>query len=350
MGLNWLDLALPIPLLGLLLSLSCWVGLGLVGRRLPTTSLARALLLRSRSSLAATLLLACLLWWIFELLARGGWDGPRSARELRDAVLVLGLLWTTWRGKAVLLRHAAADPRWLGSRPERERTLLLDLIDKLVSALVLLLGGLELLRLLGIPPALLLTASGVGAAALGFGARTLVENLLAGVMLYINRPFSVGERIELPERKLGGTVRAIGIYYSELLTLEGQTLYLPNSLFASSAIGNASRSEQRHLQLDVALRGEDHDRAAKIIEDVGAKLEQLPGLLVSQPHRVHLVGLSEGRLQLRIEAYLDPDPERFHAGRQQLLLEVAEAVTRHGAALAGPIPGVRPAPDGQDRP
>lgn len=49
--------------------------------------------------------------------------------------------------------------------------------------------------------AVLLTASGLGAAAPGFGTRPLVENLLSGLMLDVHPPFAVGDPIELPARE-----------------------------------------------------------------------------------------------------------------------------------------------------
>ena len=109
--------------------------------------------------------------------------------------------------------HQAFSSRRAGARAAeqsarggqgRERLALLDLLDKLIGLLMLLLLGWQVLRLLGVSAGVLLTAGGFGAAALGFGARTIVENGLSGLGLYLNRPFVVGDAIRLPAPQLQG--------------------------------------------------------------------------------------------------------------------------------------------------
>ena len=92
---------------------------------------------------------------------------------------------------------------------------------------------------------MLLTASGIGAAAVGFGAKALMENLLSGVVIYLFRPFTVGDWIDLPDKRLAATARTIGSYYTELFTAEREPLFVPNALFAGFAVANDSRRDHR---------------------------------------------------------------------------------------------------------
>jgi MscS family membrane protein len=199
------------------------------------------------------------------------------------------------------------------------------------------------LQLLGVSPALLLTASGIGAAALGFGAKALVENLLSGVMIYVFRPFTVGDWIELPDRRLAGSVQAIGSYYTELLTAEREPLFVPNALFAGFAVANVSRRDHRRLLLEVALRPEDAERAEAITTELRQWLEHHPAVVAALPHRAHISGLDQRGLMLRLEAFGPADPEASQNLRQELLLALAAAVGRQGAAF-------RSAPDGGGHP
>ncbi|MCX5948924.1 MAG: mechanosensitive ion channel family protein [Cyanobacteria bacterium] len=91
----------------------------------------------------------------------------------------------------------------------------------------------------------MLTTSGFGTAVVGFGAKALLENLLSGVMIYLFHPFTVGDWIELPDKRLPGTARTIGSYYTELLTAEREPLLVPNALFAGFAVANDSRRDHR---------------------------------------------------------------------------------------------------------
>lgn len=321
---------LHVPLTGALLALASWLGLDQLARSCRPNGLLRPLLQRARLSVSVTLLLAPLVGWLFDRLDAIGWDLPHDGRELRDVVLTVGVIWTLLRIKDRLLA-------WLAARspgPEGpERAFLIDVFDKLLLSGVLLLGGLQVLRLLGISAALLLTASGIGAAAVGFGARALVENLLSGVMLYINRPFVVGDVVELPERRLAGNVRAIGLYYTELVGLDGRPSYVPNALFAANAIVNGSRRQERQVLLSLPLRPQDTARLEEISRALRSELADLEGLRPERPLRVH-GGWSEAGPELRIEAYAEGDLEVALELRQTLVLRAAALVERHGAALS----------------
>jgi MscS family membrane protein len=327
-------LHLPVALFSLLLAAAVWLGLQLLARRFPRGSLARELLQRARLSLGVTLLLGGLGWWLFTLLERWGVDLPLDSRRLRDGVFTLGVLWTVLRCKATLLGHVATDPRWLPQSNSSDRAFLIDLIDKLVSALALLIGGLAVLRLLGVSATVLLTASGLGAAALGFGARAVVENLLSGVMLYVNRPFGVGELIDLPEQELGGTVRSIGVYYTELITRDLELLYIPNSLFATNPIGNQSRRDHRRLLIELALRPQDPAQLKELTAELAEYLKHCPGVVSDLPRRVHVQTGVDGRMNLRIECFGPNDLDAHHDLRHRLLLAACELVQRHGGRLA----------------
>ena len=326
-------LELQVPLMGALLALLSWLGLDRLARRCRPDGLLRPLLQQCRLSVSVTLLLVPLLGWLFERFDAIGWDLPRDSRELRDVVLTLGVIWTLLRIKDSLLHWLTHQPQ---TRANRERRFLIDVIDKLLLGGALLLGSLQLLGLLGISAVLLLTASGIGAAAVGFGARALVENLLSGLMLYIHRPFVVGDQVELPERRLAGRVRAIGPYYSELVDGDGRPFHVPNALFSANAIVNASRQRERQLLLQLPLRPQDTGALAELAAALRDDLAQLQGLRPGRPLRVHGQWSDSGPV-LRIEAYCESDLERSLELRQALLLRAAALVERHGAALA--IPG-----------
>jgi len=342
----------PVPLTAPLLATLAWVGLDLLASRCPKGSTARLLLRRARLSGALTLLVAGLAGWLHSRLEALGWDMPSTASGVRDALLTLGVMWTLLRLKTSLLQRLAQEEGWWQGQGERERASALDLINKTITGLVALMGGLAVLKLLGVSAAVLLTASGLGAAALGFGAKTLVENLLSGLMLYINRPFAVGDQIELPSQRLAGTVQAIGLFNSELLTLDGELLYVPNGLFTHSAVLNSSRRPHRRLVLEVGVEVPSRAQAEAIVASLREKLANHSQVRPELPLRVAFSGVKEGVLQLRLECGLSGDPETFHALRQELLLEVGDELVRQGGRLA---PGqesarLRPAPDGADPP
>ncbi|MBM5801728.1 MAG: mechanosensitive ion channel, partial [Cyanobacteria bacterium K_DeepCast_35m_m2_023] len=293
-------LALPILLSTLGATACSWLLLDLLGRRNGSASLGRRLLLRCRLSVSATVLLAGLSWWLLELGGQLGIELPRSGEQVRNALISLGLMWTLLRCKGVLLRHVQ-EHHGLWPPGSSRSQYLFDLTNKLITAVVVLIGMVESLRLLGVSAGVLFAASGFSAAAVGFGARTLIENLLSGVMLYVNRPFVVGDQVAIPQQSLQGTVSRIGAYYTELLTPDRQPLYVPNAVFASQAVINARRREQRELVLELLLRPQDHGAVAAITAELRAQLAQTPGVSEELPQRVHAVGIDGGGLRLRLQ-------------------------------------------------
>lgn len=342
-------LQLPVPLSAPLAAALAWVGLGVLASRLPKDSTGGLLLRRARLSVALTLLVAGLMGWLHGRLLAMGWVLPGDPAGVRDALFTLGVMWTLLRLKTSLLGKLARDDSWWPERGERERAASLDLVDKTITGAVAVLGGVAVLKLLGVSAAVLLTASGLGAAALGFGAKTLVENLLSGLLIYLSRPFAVGDQIELPSQRFAGMVRAIGLFHTELLTADGEPLYLPNGLFTHNAVVNSSRRPHRRLVLEVDLALDSREQAEALVGALRSWLAGHPRVRDDLPRRVAFTAVTEGALRLRVECALSGDLEAFHALRQDLLLELTDQVSQRGGRLAAPAetarrPGLTPNP------
>ena len=342
-------LAAPLLLSSLALTALAWLGLSWLAQGCGGNDLARQLLLRSRLSVSTTVLLAGLSWWAFELGGRLGVALPRSGEQVRNALISLGLMWTLLRCKSVLLRFVQQHQGLWPAGSNRSQYLF-DLANKLITVAVVLIGVVESLRLLGVSAGVLFAASGFSAAAIGFGARTLIENLLSGVMLYVNRPFVVGDQVSIPALGQQGTVTRIGAYYTELLTPDRQPLYVPNAVFAREAVINAHRRAHRELVLEAVLRPSDHTKAAAITTALREQLRQSPGVAADQPQRVHIRSIDGAGIRLVLQCFCSSDLDQALALQQQLLLAMTSSIEGHGAALAQPLPGFRSAPGAADRP
>ena len=328
-----LPLSLQFPLLGGLLAASLWLLSTLLAHRLRHGGLARAVLLRSRLSLALPALLGGVLLWLPRLLPAADLPWP-SALELRRLLVVVALAWSLARCRQPLLRaiENVAAVEALGGR---DRLALLDLLDKLISGVVAVLLGWQALRLLGVSASVLLTAGGVGAAALAFGSRTIVENGLSGLGLYLNRPFVVGDGIRLPAQQLQGEVEAIGWFYTRLRDPDRQTLYIPNGTFTSQAVQNLAQIDRRRLQLELSLRPQDQGAIAAIVADLQTLLRVEPAVDQQLPARIHLVGFGDNGPLLRLLCHAaTADASAALDLQQRLLLQIGAIVERHGAAIA----------------
>ena len=105
---------------------------------------------------------------------------------------------------------------------------------------------LAALRVLGIPLTALGFLGGAIALGFGFGAQNLCSNLISGVILLAARPYRVGDIVEVDGQ--AGTVLAIGLRATEILTYDGVNLIVPNANLISHTIVNRTNYER-------ALRG-----------------------------------------------------------------------------------------------
>jgi MscS family membrane protein len=353
-----LPLELQIPLGGLLLAVLCWVGLEAVGRRFRTRSLLRGLLLTSRLSVTLTCLLAGLGWWLALQFDPTVIDLERDGHEVREVVVALGVAWTLLRWHQELGRNRDRYAEEMLPRlNEKDRHFLFDVLQKLISIGIWAIVIYELMQLVGVSAAVLVTAGGFGAAAVGFGAQGIVSNSLSGLSLYVNRPFIVDDFIEIPAEKLEGTVEEIGWFYTRLRSRDRQPVYVPNTIFTSSPVVNNTAVDNRRVWIGFHLSYADRPRVAAIAAELGAILAEHPRVAQHKTRAVHFTGYGESSLDLRLLCHSTGHAvEDGWALQQELLLTIGEVVERHGATMPFPTRTLlttrqlTPAPDGADRP
>jgi MscS family membrane protein len=353
-----LPLELQIPLGGLLLAVLCWVGLEVVGRRVRARSLLRGLLLTSRLSVASTCLVAGLGWWLALQLDPVVIDLERDGHEVRELVVALGAAWTLLRWHQELRRNRDRYAEEMLPRlNEKDRHFLFDVIQKLISIGIWAIVIYELMQLVGVSAAVLVTAGGFGAAAVGFGAQGIVSNSLSGLSLYVNRPFIVDDFIEIPAEQLEGTVEEIGWFYTRLRSRDRQPVYVPNTIFTSSPVINNTAVDNRRVWINFHLSYDDRPRIAAIVAELEGILDNHPLVAQNKTRAVHFTGYGQSSLDLRLlchsTGHAVEDGWRL---QQELLLTIGEVVERHGASipfpthtLVSPNP-LTPAPDEADRP
>jgi small-conductance mechanosensitive channel len=124
--------------------------------------------------------------------------------------------------------------------PERRRQraeTLGSILKSSVSFSLFVMVALLLLGELGVNLAPLLASAGIAGIALGFGAQSLVRDLLAGLFILMENQFGVGDLVDLGEAS--GTVEAIGLRVTTLRDLRGTMWYVPNGEIRR--VGNRSQ-------------------------------------------------------------------------------------------------------------
>ncbi len=228
-----------------------------------------------------------------------------------------------------------------------------DAVSKLLRVSAIITAALVALQTLGFDISGVLAFGGIGGIAVGFAAKDLLANFFGGLMIYLDRPFAVGDWIRSPDRPIEGTVEHIGWRLTVIRTFDKRLLYVPNATFSSIAVENPSRMSHRRIYETIGIRYDDAAAMEAIVADVRAMLQQHPEIDATQTLIVNFNAFAASSLDFFIYAFTKTTNWiHFHEVKQDVLLKVLDIVSRHGAEVAFPtstvhLPdAVRIGPDG----
>ena len=254
-------------------------------------------------------------------------------KDVRELVLAFSVIWVLLR----LIRQVEAQLIELG----RDHTTI-NAIAKILRILVCFMGALALMQQLGWSLSGILTFGGVGGLIVGMAAKDLLANFFGGLMIYLDRPFKVGDWIRSPDRNIEGIVERIGFRMTIIRTFDKRPLYIPNMVFSSVVVENPSRMLNRRIYETIGLRYDDATVIAPILADVEAMLRNDADIDVSQTLMVNFNQFANSSLDFFIYTFTKTtDWVQFHKIKQRLLLEVHQIIQRHGADIAFPTQTLR---------
>ncbi|MFP6811634.1 MAG: mechanosensitive ion channel family protein [Pseudohongiellaceae bacterium] len=233
-----------------------------------------------------------------------------------------------------LIERLKADP---DSEQTRLDSTTLNALAKLLRLSIIISAALIALPTVGIEITALLAFGGVGGLAVGFAAQDLLSNFFGGLMIYLDRPFAVGDWIRSPDRDIEGTVESIGWRLTIVRTFDKRPLYVPNSVFNTLALENPSRMSNRRIYETIGIRYQDANKMGVIIEDVKTMLRTHKEIDTKQTLICNLNSYAPSSLDFFIYTFTKTtDWIRFHEIKQDVMLKVIEIVHSHGADFAFP--------------
>ena len=123
------------------------------------------------------------------------------------------------------------------------------LVARFVRMCVVALGVVVSLALLGVDLMAMAASLGLVGLTLGFALRDVLSNSLSGVMLLVQRPFSIGDTISVAG--LEGVVEDVRVRDTVLRTSDGRTAYVPNMTVFNGVVLNSSTSRLRRFEITV---------------------------------------------------------------------------------------------------
>ena len=121
---------------------------------------------------------------------------------------------------------------------------------------------------IGVATASVLTVLGTAGLAIGLALQGTLQNIAAGLMLLLWRPFRVGDYIE-GAASASGTVTEISLFTTRLTRFDGTMMFVPNSQLWANPVTNFSTNVTRRININVTIgRHDDIEKALAVLQQI----------------------------------------------------------------------------------
>jgi small-conductance mechanosensitive channel len=274
------------------------------------------------------------LWVVIATLDRWGFtlaDTRISVWTVLVAIVVIVLA-------LVLARLAVRIACWLLGKLTSLDSAQTLLAQKLVSIAVWVLTFLLAIDILGIDLTALAVFSGALGLALGFGLQKTFGNLLAGIILLMDRSIKPGDVIEVSDmagRESFGQIRKIGIRAISVVTRDKTEYLIPNENLMINQVVNwsySSRDVRVKAQVGVAYQT-DLDLAESLMLQAA---KDAPRVLTTPEPRVLLMGFGESSVDFEIRFWIDDPEDGVSSVRSDVLKRVWSLFREHEIQIPFP--------------
>lgn len=214
---------------------------------------------------------------------------------------------------------------------------LLRLMSRVVSVIgaigILLYGANEI----GIPALGLLAGVGIGGLIIGLAAQGTVENLIGGMTLFADKPFRVGDTVEIDQDR--GKVELVGPRSTRIHKLDGTRLTIPNADIAAAKVTNLTQRRDVLFLHTIGVRYETtREQLEVLVERIREEMRKNPVVVKDESMpRVRLAGFGSSSIDIEVRAYIETnDYHRFMAVQEGLLLMFLRVVEEAGTSMAFP--------------
>ena len=213
----------------------------------------------------------------------------------------------------------------------------INALARLLRLSIYISGFLIILQTSGYSISGVLAFGGIGGIAIGFASRDMLANFFGCMMLYLDRPFSVGDWIRSPDKKIEGIVEEIGWRLTRIRTFDKRPLYVPNSVFSSIAVENPSRMSHRRIKETIGIRYDDANKMHAITAAVKQMLIEHHDIDEKQTLIVNFDRFAPSSIDFFIYTFTHTTEWiLYHKIKQDVFLKIIEIIEAHGAECAFP--------------
>lgn len=180
---------------------------------------------------------------------------------------------------------------------------------------------------MGIHTTSLVAMLSVAGLAVSLALQNTLSNVAGGIMLLVTTPFQVGDYVEADG--ISGTVHAIDLSYTAIITIDGKEIFVPNSQLAGTKIVNYTVLGRRRVDLNFTA---SYDApTATVKQAIGEVLEDIPQIITDPAPEIHLSDYQASSIQYVVRAWTAAaDYWTVYYAIQE---GVREAFDRHGVEM-----------------
>jgi len=175
---------------------------------------------------------------------------------------------------------------------------IMPLVEKLATIFLIGTALIIILKHFGYDILSLVTALGIGSLAIGLAAKDTLANMISGFTLMIDRPFRLGDRIQLVGGQMGD-VQDIGLRSTRIKTLDNQLLIIPNSDLCNNLLTNQAFPDLRakgKVSIGVAY-GSDVDKVKQLLMATALEIGEV---LRDPPPEAFFTSFGDSALQMTL--------------------------------------------------
>ena len=251
--------------------------------------------------------------------------------KLAKIVLILVSIWFITNVVDKIIDKAISNKKLtkLYTNDKRINTVA-GILKKTVKIILYFIGSMIILEMFNINATSILATAGIGGLAVGFGAQSLVKDLITGFFILSEDQYAIGDYVKIGDYE--GIVEELGLRVTKLRDFTGDLHIIPNS--SIQIVSNRTRGSMRAMVKVSVSYDENIDRVVKILEDVCLDIKKNNTLIVEGPTILGVTDLGEYKVDITIIAKSQPMEQ--WAVEREIRKKVKEAFDKENIEIPYP--------------
>lgn len=260
------------------------------------------------------------------------WDYTISASIKIFIIIVLSYL-IVFIGKRIIARIFKLRMKSPLNYSERRQKTILKLAQSVLSYLVYFSAIIGILSSLNIDVTGLLAGAGIAGLAIGFGAQSLVKDIITGFFIIFEDQFGVGDYVRIHTSNIAeGNVTEIGLRTTKIVGFTGEVYIIPNGQI-TDVVNYSINNSKAVIDMQVSIEA-DIEKVEKLVNDYLITLPKQFEELVDVPKFVGVQSVTGAEVTVRIVA--ETKPQQHQVVARAIRKDVKDLLEKNGIPMAYP--------------